>query len=220
MTRAGFGIFVTALVVLALALAGCKGMGGQDGCGAGCGCHAKAGCGGCGCGGMAGCGCGGMAGCGCGGKAGCGCGGKAGCGCGGCGGCGCGASMSSADKGRAMELFRAHKTWRKMNRTPVKSKPHGGMMIYDYVNSRGQPTFTAGRGTYLTGAAIAKVGLKGGRVAKVWLMEKRRRGYDRSNGDWWYAQLSAAGKVEKAGKLAKCINCHTNARNDYVYGLK
>ena len=200
MTRVAFGIVVTALLVLVLALGGCKGTGGQEGCGC------AAGCGG-GCG--AGCGC---QGCGC-GDTGCG-----GCGCG-CG-CGAGAKMSGTDKSRAQELFRAYKSWRKMNDKAFLSKPHGRMMVYDYVNSRGQRTFTAKRGTYLAGTAICKVGTKGGEVKKIWFMEKKQLGYDREDGNWWYAQLTPSGKVEKAGKVASCIDCHGSADNDYVYGLK
>ncbi len=128
--------------------------------------------------------------------------------------------MSSSDDKHAKQLFASYKSWRKMTDAPFKSKGHGNMMVHDWVNSRALATFRAKKGSYVPGAALAKTGWKGDTLKKVWLMEKRGSGYDKENGDWWYAQLNAAGKVEKAGKLSGCIDCHAGADNDYVFGLK
>ncbi len=54
----------------------------------------------------------------------------------------------------------------------------------------------------------------------VCFIEKRKSCYDKENGDWWYATINAKGTVVNAGKVANCINCHTSAENDYVYGPK
>lgn len=183
----------------------------KDGCGA---CSAcGGGCGSCGgCDACAGCGCDGCDGCGC---DGCGCGG---CGCGGCG-CGGGSKVSSEDARHAMLLFRQYKKWHKANASAFKSKPHGQHMVYDYVNGTGARTFRENKGAYKPGAAIAKEGWKQGKRKMVWLMEKRGSGYDAGSNDWWYAAVTSAGEVKNAGKIQACIDCHSPAPNDYVFGL-
>ncbi len=193
------GLFAVGLALLALA-AGC-GTTEKDG---GCGCSA-CGCDGCG----DGCGC---AGCG----KGCGDGG-----CGGCGGCcGCGGDKASADDAkRAMTLFRQYKKWSKVNAKPFLSKDHGRHMIVDFANATAAKIFRAGKGNYKPGAVVAKQGWKKGKLKMVWLMEKRGAGYDKDNGDWWYATLSTKGKVMNSGRVASCITCHDRADNDYVFGL-
>jgi len=204
-------MFVCAIAAL-VAVPGCQGdQHGDDGCGCASAC-------GCGCGAAnAGGGCG--DGCGC---AACGCGGGCDGGCGGCGcGCGAGEAVSGGDAARAMAHFKAYRKWHKANDKAFLSKPHGRHMIHDYVNSVARGTFASGKGNYRPGAVVVKEGWKKGKRSMVWIMEKRRSGYDRENGDWWYAQMNVAGKVSKAGKVQACIDCHDDDdANDYVYGVK
>jgi hypothetical protein len=208
---------LAAVVGLLISTTSCSKRRAKDTGGCGCGCYAKEGCGGGGCGAeMGGCGgCGGdamAAGCG-------GCGDKA-CGCGGCG-CGCGGAMkvTEADSRAAMQLFRQYESWKKANAEPFRSKGHKRHMVNDYVNGLGASIFAASNGTYPSHAAMAKEGWKDGKRVVVWLMEKRRPGYDKKHGDWFYATVSPAGEVKNAGKVASCIECHDQADNDYVFGL-
>ena len=167
-------------------------------------------------------GCSACSGCGgCGGCEGCeGCGGCGGCeGCGGCGGGEGGAEAGKAERKDAQRLYASYKKWRQANSKPFLSKPHGRSMIVDYVNALADRAFVTGKRDYAPRAAICKVGTKKGKPFRIWFMEKRARGYDSKNGDWFYATLSPTGKVMNAGRVESCINCHASAQNDYVYGL-
>ena len=157
---------------------------------------------------------------GCSACSGCGCCGA----CEGCGGCGCGCGGGGAEAGKdemkdAKRLYASYKKWRQANSEPFLSKPHGRSMIVDYVNGLADRVFVTGKPDYAAGAAICKVGTKKGKTFRIWFMEKRARGYDSENGDWFYATLSPTGKVMDAGRVESCINCHASAQNDYVYGL-
>jgi hypothetical protein len=66
---------------------------------------------------------------------------------------------------------------------------------------------------------------KPGGMSKVFLMEKRAKGYDGANGDWHYAVVMPDGAVAmtgsgKAGSPTQfCGACHQAAKvNDYVFG--
>ncbi|MDH3592147.1 MAG: cytochrome P460 family protein [Planctomycetota bacterium] len=214
-----WGALVVCGALALVALPGCQGTDGPDGCG----CSATAGGSGGGCGCADGCGCAsdgcGCASDGCGGKAGCGCG--DGCGCSGCGcGCGCGgaAKAGSADTRHAMMLAKSYQKFTKTNARAFTSKPHGRHKIHNWANAIAKSTFASGKGNYRPGAVIAKEGWKSGKRNMIWLMEKRGSGYDSENGDWWYATVTADGKVKNAGKVSMCIDCHSGADNDYVFG--
>lgn len=218
-----FALGFVVLAGLAITLAGCQTTKTDDGCGAcsasACGCGASGGCDACGCGGKAACGCDEGA---CGGGAACGCGGCGTGACGGCGGCGCGGgtSMGATDQNAATRLFREYKGWSKETPKPFRSKGHNNMQVDLYVNAIGARTFKSGQGNYPPGAAIAKTGSKGGSMKMIFLMEKRAAGYDRDNGDWFYAGVTPDGTVKMAGKLqSACADCHSAERaNDYVFG--
>jgi len=193
------GLLAVGVALLTLTTA-CGTMGSNDGCG----CSAcSTGCGGCG-------GCGGCSGCG-------GCADKAGCsGCGGCGGCG-GDAAGTSDAKHAMMLVKQHTKWTKTNSKQFRSKPHKAM-ITNWVNAIGAKTFRSGKGTFPAGSVIAKEGWKKGKLAMVFLMEKRGAGYDQSNSNWWYATVTAGGKVMNSGRVKGCVGCHSGADNDYVFG--
>ena len=189
-----FSLILVALIGLALSLSACKGGGAKKD-----GCSACGGCGGCG-----GCkdGCGGCDG---------GC-----CGCGGCGGAA--GKISGSDKAAAMRLYGQFRSWRKANGESQKSKSHGNTMVDWYVSPLADPVFRTGKIAYSAGMSLAKTGKKNGKLAQVWLMEKRPTGYDSGNGDWFYATFNGAGKLQRAGRDQMCIGCHATAANDYVFG--
>lgn len=142
-------------------------------------------------------------------------------GCAACGeGCGAGAAatVSPVDARQATRLAESYKRWTRMRREPELSRQHGGLMVVPFADKRAKATYRSGEGRYETYAALAKEGWKDGVRQVVWLMQKRKPGYDPDNGDWWYATVGADGMVQNAGKVASCIACHTGADNDYVYG--
>jgi len=205
-------------------------------CGAGCGEGCGAGCAACG----AGCaeGCGDACGAGC--AAGCaGCAeGCAGCaeGCAeGCAGCaeGCGAGCGDGTEGcaepapeipanyrkRAEELAGIYTKWARMNKEPFESNGHQKMMVVTYASKSAKDTFLSGDAPYKTHSLIAKEGYKDGKPVIVWFMNKMKPPFDPENGDWWYATVDlTTRKVKNAGKISSCMECHANAKNDFVFG--
>jgi hypothetical protein len=222
MVKVVYGALVALAVAALVAAPGCRGKGdkedeGGEGCYAGCaeGCAE-------GCAGWAeGCGeacaaCGEACAEGC--AEGC-----TGCaeGCAACGeGCGAGAAavVSAADARQATRLAEAYVRWTRMHKEPQLSRQHGGHMVVSFTDKRAKETYRSGEGAYETYSALAKEGWKDGERKLVWLMQKRKPGYDPENGNWWYATVAADGTVMNAGKVAACIACHTGADNDYVYG--
>ena len=46
----------------------------------------------------------------------------------------------------------------------------------------------------------------------------RVKGYDPEAGDWFWAKYKADGSIEKEGKVAGCIGCHTaSIGNDWIF---
>ena len=151
--------------------------------------------------------------------AGCACGGGCGdaCGCGCACACGDGCGEGESDTEHASRLMKAYKGYTKTNATAFKSKAHKAM-VHNWVNQAGLEAFQSGKGNYPVGSVIAKEGWKKNKLATVFLMEKRAKGYDADGGDWWYGTVTAKGKVKNAGKVSSCAGCHVDAGNDYVYG--
>jgi len=47
------------------------------------------------------------------------------------------------------------------------------------------------------------------------------KGYNPKGGDWFWVQISAAGKVTREGKVDECIKCHEAQKtNDYTWTSK
>jgi len=203
--------------------AGCAacGAGCAEGCGDACGAGCAAGCAGC-AEGCAGCAEGCAEGC-----AGCaeGCGAGCGDGCGdGCGagteGCAEPAPEIPANyRKRAEELAGIYTKWARMNKEPFESNGHQKMMVVTYASKSAKDTFLSGDAPYKTHSLIAKEGYKDGKPVIVWFMNKMKPPFDPENGDWWYATVDlTTRKVKNAGKISSCMECHANAKNDFVFG--
>jgi hypothetical protein len=56
-------------------------------------------------------------------------------------------------------------------------------------------------------------------TAKLTIMLKMEKGYDRENGDWWYGVYDKTGmKGSYQGKIQDCITCHKLAKEtDYMF---
>ena len=61
--------------------------------------------------------------------------------------------------------------------------------------------------------------VRGGGAVVVYLaMVKRGAGYDAEGSDWEYLVVLPSGKVEERGRLSRCVRCHAEAPNDFVFG--
>ena len=102
-------------------------------------------------------------------------------------------TAGSATKDRAAETaFKQYKSWKKVNEQPVQSASHGGTVVFTYLNKKGEPAASNGKFPFQAGSVLVKEafedqGGKPGGMSKVFVMEKRARGYDAANGDWHYA---------------------------------
>jgi hypothetical protein len=112
----------------------------------------------------------------------------------------------------------------------VLSATHGNTYVFTYLNKTAEPSGTQGKFPFPSGAVLVKEAFEaqGGRPGpkgNVFVMEKRKKGYDAANGDWHYAIVAPDGTVQMAGSGKAdhptnfCAVCHQQAKaNDYVFG--
>jgi Cytochrome P460 len=140
-------------------------------------------------------------------------------------------TAGAVTKDKAAEAaFKEYKGWKKVNGQPVASASHGGTLVFTYLNKKGEPAAANGKFPFPAGSVLVKEafddqGGKPGGMSKVFVMEKRAKGYDSANGDWHYAVVMPDGAVAmtgngKAGSSTQfCGACHQQAKvNDYVFG--
>jgi cytochrome P460 len=140
-------------------------------------------------------------------------------------------TAGAVTKDKAAEAaFKDYKSWKKVNEQPVKSASHGSTLVFTYLNKKAQPAAANGKFPFPVGSTLVKEafddqGGKPGGMSKVFVMEKRAKGYDSASGDWHYAVVMPDGAVAmtgngKAGSSTQfCGACHEAAKvNDYVFG--
>lgn len=130
----------------------------------------------------------------------------------------------------AQAAFKQFKSWKKVNAEPVKSETHGNTLVFTYISREAEAAAMSGKFPFADGSVLVKdsfadAGGKPGEHGSVFVMEKRKKGYDAANGDWHYAVLGADGAVQMTGSgeagspTQFCAACHRSAKaNDYVFG--
>ncbi|MBI4607789.1 MAG: cytochrome P460 family protein [Candidatus Rokubacteria bacterium] len=138
-------------------------------------------------------------------------------------------ARTANDKG-AEATFKAYRGWKKVNDKPVLSETHGNRWVFTYVNRKAETAGLAGKFPFAPGAVLAKesfenAGSKPRARGPLFIMEKRRKGYDAANNDWHYALVNPDGEVAMSGSgkdgspTQFCAACHESAKvNDYVFG--
>lgn len=98
------------------------------------------------------------------------------------------------------------------------AEPHG-MVLRTFVNNIAFDAIQAKAGKYPQGAIVVKDNhMPSTALDAVTVMVKMHSGYDKDNGDWFYAKYSPSGKLDAAGKVPMCVQCHAQAKeNDYVF---
>jgi len=143
----------------------------------------------------------------------------------------CAAKPAKPVKDKVAEAtFKEYKGWTKVNEKPVMSATHGNTWVFTYVNKKSEGPALAGKFPLPAGAILAKesfqdAGGKPGARGALFVMEKRKKGYDPANSDWHYAVVNPDGTVAmsgsgKAGSSTQfCAGCHMSAKvNDFVFG--
>lgn len=144
----------------------------------------------------------------------------------------CAAKPAAAAKDPAAQAtFKAYKGWKKVNEQPVPSQSHGGRLVFTYLNKKAEGAGLSGKFPFAEGAGLAKEsfesqGGKPGAKGPLFIMEKRKKGYDAAHGDWHYATVGPDGAIVMTGSgkdgspTQFCAACHQAAKvNDYVFGV-
>jgi len=130
----------------------------------------------------------------------------------------------------AETTWKVYRGWKKVNDKPVLSETHGNRWVFTYLNKPAEGAALAGKFPFPPGAVLAKEsfeneGGKPGAKGPLFLMEKRKKGYDAANNDWHYAVVNPDGTVAMSGSgkdgspTQFCAACHESAKvNDFVFG--
>jgi hypothetical protein len=143
----------------------------------------------------------------------------------------CAAAQAAAVKDPvATSTAKQYRSWKKVNDQPVLSATHGNRYVFTYINKAAEPSALNGRFPFPAGAILAKESFEGqagkpGPKGPLFVMEKRKQGYDPDHADWHYAVVAPDGSVSMSGSgkegspTAFCAACHQQAKaNDYVFG--
>jgi hypothetical protein len=95
--------------------------------------------------------------------------------------------------------------------------PHGALLT-SYVNDVALKGINNRVGVLDDGAIIIKENYMPDKNLGAVTVMYRVNGYDPDAGDWFWAKYTANGSIEKEGKVAGCIGCHTAAiGNDWIF---
>lgn len=95
--------------------------------------------------------------------------------------------------------------------------PHGALLT-TYVNKVALKGIEGKTGTLAVGAIIVKENYSPDKKLGAVTIMYRVDGYNPDAGDWFWAKYKADGSIEKEGKVAGCIGCHTAAiNNDWIF---
>lgn len=138
-------------------------------------------------------------------------------------GCSTGNTVTSDDLSKIKPIFDAYKSYSKINDTLKLSSPHGGKYVFTHINDIGIDSYRTKKYPYPDGAIAVKESHASNDpnspIETLFVM-KKISGFDKDNGDWYYAMLDSKGNSKDAGKIQMCINCHkTYKEKDYIVGF-
>lgn len=95
--------------------------------------------------------------------------------------------------------------------------PHGAL-LNTYVSAGALAALNNKSGQFPDGSFIVKENYLPDKTLGAVTVMYRIKGYNADAGDWFWAKYKADGSIEKEGKVAGCIGCHTAAiSNDWVF---
>lgn len=95
--------------------------------------------------------------------------------------------------------------------------PHGAFLT-TYVNEVALKGINDKVGTLADGAIVVKENYSPEKKLAAVTIMYRVKGYNQDAGDWFWAKYKADGSIEKEGKVAGCIGCHTAViSNDWIF---
>jgi len=137
---------------------------------------------------------------------------------------GCSSPPTSDDLKVTKTIFDEYKTYSKINDTLKVSPTHGGKFVFTHINSIGIDSYRNKKYPYPDGTIAVKeahaTNDPNSAVDTFYVM-KKTSGFDKDNGDWYYAVIDSSGKsMQSGGKIQMCISCHQGSKNkDYIIGF-
>lgn len=134
-----------------------------------------------------------------------------------------GASLPNADANAVYEYITQTDPYQNWPLYPGKGKlyqgrhPHGAFLT-TYVSAAAEASIKDKAGMLPNGALVVKENYTPEKTLAAITVMYRVTGYNADAGDWFWAKYKADGSVEKSGKVAGCIGCHTTAiDNDWLF---
>ena len=134
-----------------------------------------------------------------------------------------GKSMPAAEGQAVYDYITKTNPYQNWSLYPGKDKfykgrhPHGALLT-SYVNDVALKGINNKVGTLADGAIVIKENYMPDKALGAVTVMYRVKGYDPDAGDWFWAKYKADGAIEKEGKVAGCIGCHTAAiSNDWIF---
>lgn len=143
-----------------------------------------------------------------------------------CGDNPCGAAAGGGGDASAGGDYSGWQDWTRVTGAVFSSTGHGKKPAHLYVPAAHVDWYKnlAEGQKAPVGFQVAKTHYKAmdaAEVTNLMVMTKMQAGYDPDNGDWFYAVYDASGtKAMMAGKLEKCIDCHSASDDtDFLGGM-
>ena len=96
-------------------------------------------------------------------------------------------------------------------------EPHG-MLLTTYLNELALDALTTKAGAMPAGAIVVKENYMPDSTLAATTVMYKVEGYNPEGGDWFWLKYTPDGKIEKEGKVAGCIGCHSSAQgNDWLF---
>ncbi|HCZ11246.1 MAG TPA: hypothetical protein DHV16_03080 [Nitrospiraceae bacterium] len=112
--------------------------------------------------------------------------------------------------------YRAWELWPDKGRLYKGAAPHGALLT-TFVNNAGYFSIKKKKGM-ADGSIIAKENYTADKKFVALSVMYKIKGYNPAGGDWFWVKYAPDGKVEAAGKVKGCIDCHAKMKdNDYIF---
>ncbi len=134
--------------------------------------------------------------------------------------------MKKAYRKAGLRNVKGYTGWLKINASSYQSATHGGRYVNNYADSHGDYRYKKFEkaGTMPLGSVLAKdsfVVRPDGKVGigPLFIMEKMKKGFNKSSGDWRYSMVMPNGKVAgmtkgKGMSMKFCAECHAGVAPD------
>ncbi len=106
--------------------------------------------------------------------------------------------------------------WPGKGRLYAGKEPHGSFLT-TYVNNHAYFSAKEKAGEMASSSIIVKENYTTEKKLAALTVMYKIKGYNGSQGDWFWAKYEPYGKVLASGKVEACINCHgSNRANDFI----